>query len=363
MIPLARPNITDEDIQAVSEVLRSGHLVQGQKVRQFEKSVSSYVGTKYAVAVSSGTAALHLALLSLDLREGDIVLIPAYSFPATANAVILAGGNPKFIDIDPDTFNLDVNTLNTVLMNSGFRRRVKAIMPVHCFGLMADMDRICSIASRWGIAVIEDAACALGASLDGQKAGSWGLASCFSFHPLKIITTGEGGMITTNDQNIVSLVRAWRDHGREFGDFSFAGYNYRMTEFQAALGLSQMGRLVDIIAKRRNIASMYESLFVGTCVDTPKRQPGYGPTYQSYVVKVPSKREKVRAILKEKGIETSVGTWDIPSTKFYHEADFGLSCYDAKRMATRTIGLPIYHSLTQDEQQFIATTLLEAVNG
>ncbi len=251
MIRLTIPSIEEDDLQAVCEVLRSGYLVQGEKVKGFEETVAGFVGTKYAVAVSSGTAALHLALMALLTRPKDLVVVTAYSFVATANVIELCGAQPVFVDTQPDTFNMDPNclekTLNRLMANTETAQRVKAILPVHSFGQMADMPAILDVARRYGLPVIEDAACALGAKLYGREAGTWGVMGCFSFHPRKAITTGEGGIITTNDETLARSLRALRNHGQDpdakAPDFTFFGFNYRMTEFQAALGISQMGKV------------------------------------------------------------------------------------------------------------------------
>jgi dTDP-4-amino-4,6-dideoxygalactose transaminase len=259
MIRLTIPSIDEDDLHAVREVLASGYLVQGKKVAAFEQIVADYVGTKYAVVVSNCTAALHLSLLALDVRPGDLVLVTAYSWLSTANVIELCGAHPVFVDISPDSFNMNPDCLKKALerlmtaTDSG--RRVKAILPVHTFGQMADMPAILKLAELYNIPVIEDAACALGATLHGRQAGTWGMMGCFSFHPRKAITTGEGGILTTNDSALASRLRALRNHGQDpdasSPDFIMPGFNYRMTEFQAALGITQMAKLDRIIANDR----------------------------------------------------------------------------------------------------------------
>jgi perosamine synthetase len=244
MIRLTIPSIEEEDLQAVEDVLKTGFLVQGENVAGFEKSLAEYLKADHAIAVSNGTAALHLSLLSLDVGPGDIVLVTAYSFTATANVIELCGAEPVFVDIQPDTFNMDPDCLraelNRLMALKETRKRVKAILPVHAFGLMADMGRILAEAGKYGLPVIEDAACALGACLEDKPAGTWGTLGCFSFHPRKAITTGEGGVINTNDPILAKKLRALRNHGLDpdspTPDFILPGLNYRMTEFQAALG-------------------------------------------------------------------------------------------------------------------------------
>jgi len=251
MIRLTIPSIEEDDLQVAREALASGFLVQGARVAEFEKSIALYVGVKHVVAVSSCTAALHLSLLALDVRAGDLVLVTTYSWPATANVIELCGAQPVFVDIQPDTFNMDpgllAGTLGKLMATAETARRVKAILPVHTFGQMSDITAIIEVAGKYGIPVIEDAACALGAKWEGRNAGSWGVMGCFSFHPRKAITTGEGGAITTNDDGLARKLRALRNHGLDpeasSSDFIMPGFNYRMTEFQAAFGTSQMKKL------------------------------------------------------------------------------------------------------------------------
>ena len=332
-------------------------IVQGEKVREFEKAVAEYVGTKYAVAVSSGTAALHIALLSFRIKQGDLVAVPAYSFPATANVVKLCGAEPVFIDIDPDTFNMSVDHLHSVLRE--YKDSIKAIVPVHCFGLMADMDNIIALADRYVLPLIEDAACALGSSLSGKKAGSWGDAGCFSFHPLKLITTGEGGMITTNNPGVFEAATVYRDHGRKSGKFIFPGFNYRMTDFQAALGLSQFQALNDIIIDRQQKAITYNGFLMKAKLGFPAIR--YPSLYncQSYVVKVPD-RDRIRIAMLDAGIETSIGTYYIPGVHAHKDSAF---CRVAEEVSKQTLGLPMYDRLTFEDQEYIANTLLEALNA
>ena len=277
MIRLVVPSIEEDDLQAVREALASRRLVQGERVAEFERTVANYVGCKHAVAVTNCTAALHLSLLALGVGPGDIVIVTAYSWIATANVIELCGARPIFVDIDRDTFNLDPNCLEDALVKlmkaNETGRQVKAILPVHAFGLMADMPQISELAQRFDLPIVEDAACALGASCKGKKAGSWGIMGCFSFHPRKAITTGEGGMITTDDSRLADRLRALRNHGQDPGapspDFIMPGFNCRMTEFQAALGLNQMAKLDRILTARRQLASSYNSLLVGTSIQAP----------------------------------------------------------------------------------------------
>ena len=365
MIRLTIPSIDEEDLQAVREVVESGYLVQGPRVAAFEQSVADYVGTKYAVAVCNCTAALHLALLALDVRSGDLVLVTAYSWVATANVIELCGAQPVFVDIQPDTFNMDPQALKAVLMRlmsiQETARRVRAILPVHTFGQMADMPAILELAERYDLPVVEDAACALGATLNQRQAGTWGVMGCFSFHPRKAITTGEGGIITTNDPALAHRLRALRNHGQDpdalTPTFIMPGFNYRLTEFQGALGLTQMSKLDRIIQARRSLAANYDLLLRGTQIRPPVVGEGYQSVYQSYVTLLPEFAAPMRAALiadlKINGIESNIGTWHMPLTHYfrtrygYREGDFPAT----DDVFARTLTLPLYERLSQNDQK------------
>lgn len=371
MIRLTIPSIEEDDLQAVRKVLTSGYLIQGSTVAAFEQQVAAYVRVQHAVAVSSGTAALHMALLALDVRLGDLVVVTAYSWPATANVIELCGAQPVFVDIDANTFNLDPHSLEQVLerlmTSSQTALRVKAIMVVHTFGQMADMPAILKLAEYYQLPVIEDAACALGATLRGKQAGSWGQMGCFSFHPRKAITTGEGGMITGNVPDQIERLRALRNHGlaanTSSSDFIMPGFNYRLTEFQAALGLTQMAKLDRIITARRRLASNYTKQFIDSPVQPPFVAPGNEPVYQSYVVLLSEQlapyRSKLIEQLKEDGIETTIGTWHIPLTTYfrarygYQPGDFPVT--DA--VFARSLTLPLYEQMGDEEQARVINTL------
>lgn len=375
MIRLTIPSIDEDDLHAVREVLASGYLVQGKKVAAFEQIVADYVGTKYAVVVSNCTAALHLSLLALDVRPGDLVLVTAYSWLSTANVIELCGAHPVFVDISPDSFNMNPDCLKKALerlmtaTDSG--RRVKAILPVHTFGQMADMPAILKLAELYNIPVIEDAACALGATLHGRLAGAWGVMGCFSFHPRKAITTGEGGIITTNDSSLARHLRALRNHGLDpdasSPDFIMPGFNYRITEFQATLGITQMSKLDRIIAARRDLASFYDELLEGTPLQTPVVFEGSNSVYQSYVVLLPEhlapERQTIIEQLKRNGIETTIGTYNMPMTSYfrsrygYQTGNFSV----ADRVFARSLALPLYEGLKEEDQNVVVQQLLKAI--
>lgn len=375
MIRLMIPSIEDDDLQSVREVLTSGNLVMGPIVTAFEKAVAEYVGTKYAVAVSSGTAALHLALLTQNVKPRDTVVVASYSFIATANVIELCGAQPVFVDILPDTFNIDPDslkkTLKRLMANKDTAHRVKAILPVHTFGQMADMAAILELAQRYSLPVVEDAACALGATLQGRQAGTWGVAGCFSFHPRKAITTGEGGIITINDSALARRLRVLRNHGQDpdasWPEFIMPGYNYRMTEFQAAMGITQMKKLNRIVAARRRLASNYDLLLEGTPFQVPLVAAGNQPVYQSYVVLLPeeaiARRDHIIMGLKDQGIETSIGTWHMPMTTYFRTryrfkaGDFPV----ADEVFARSLTLPMYEQLSEHEQEQVVQHLANTI--
>lgn len=367
MIRLTIPTIEANDLDAVREALASGHLVQGPRVAAFEHAVAQQVGVKHAVAVSNCTCALHLAMLALDVRPGDLCVVTAYSWVSTANVIELCGAQPVFVDVDPMTFNLDLNQLESILnrlmANRDTARRVKAVLPVHTFGQMVDMARLNAICGRWNLPVIEDAACALGATFQGRQAGAWGTLGCFSFHPRKAITTGEGGIVTTHDDALADRVRALRNHGLDPNapapDFIMPGHNYRMTEFQAALGLTQMAKLPRIIAARRAAAARYDALLEGRRLAAPAVLPGAAHVYQSYVTQLPQEAAARRAELirqgREAGVETQIGTVHMPLTTYYRRR------YDHRpgdfpgtdAAAARALTLPLHEFITTPEQAHV----------
>jgi dTDP-4-amino-4,6-dideoxygalactose transaminase len=371
MIRLAVPPLEEDDLQAVRQALASGMLVQGPRVAAFEQAVARAVGTPHAVAVSSGTAALHAALLALGVGPGDLVLVTAYSWPATGNVIELCGAHPIFLDITPDCFNLDPGRLEDALRrltgNAATARRLRAVLPVHAFGHVADMPAILELASRYDLRVVEDAACALGAALDGRPAGAWGTMGCFSFHPRKAVTTGEGGVVTTRDAELARRLCALRNHGLDPAaaspDFILPGLNYRLTEFQGALGLTQLAKLERVLAARRRLAAGYDALLQGTRVRPPVAALGARHVYQSYVVLLPEeaapRRAEIIRALRERGIETTIGTWHMPLTSYFRSryghrpGDFPVT--DA--VFARSLTLPLHERLTPDEQARVVQAL------
>lgn len=368
MIRLTIPDIDADDIAAVSEVLRSGYLVQGAHVRAFEENTAAYVGTAYAVAVANCTAALQLALLALDVGPGDRVAVPAFSWLATANVVVLCGAEPVFVDIERCGYGMDPDALASVLAGPA---RISAIMPVHALGAMARIDAITDLGSQYDIPVIEDAACALGATLDGRPAGGWGAMGCFSFHPRKAVTTGEGGMLVTGDVGLARRLRILRNHGLDpdaaTPDFVAAGFNLRLTEFQAALGVTQMAKLEPTLERRRALAKRYSELFAGSPVVTPREPAGSRHVYQTYAVLLPPdaarQRSALIAELRRQEIETTIGTYHMPLTTFFrsrgHYAPGDFPATDD--IAGRALALPLHGRLSDEDQTRVASTLLASL--
>ena len=370
MIRLASPRIPQQDLRAVSEVLASGWLVQGEHVARFEATVAEFLGVEHAVAVSSGTAALHATLHAHGIGPGSSVAVSAYSHVASANVIELCGAEPVFIDIDPRTFNMNPSELDRVLSDRAADARVGAVLVVHAFGQMADVDAIGAIAERFGVPVIEDAACALGARRANKQPGEASRAACFSFHPRKAITTGEGGMVATNDSALAGAVRTFRNHGQEPNstpaDFVAPGLNYRLTEFQAVLGTAAMRRLNEGIARRRQVAARYNAL-LDDFIEVPLVPDDSLPVYQAYVVLLPvdiaAAREQLVGDLAAAGVEATIGTWSIPTTTYYRER-YGYVA-DSYPVTTdvfeRSLAIPMHDNLDEEDQALVASALRDAV--
>jgi perosamine synthetase len=355
-VPLTIPSIKQSDIDNVVSVLRSGKLVQGPQVEMLEAAVASYVGVKHAVAVSNGTATLHLALLSLGIGPGDEVIVPAFSYVATANVVELVGAKPIFVDICLGTFNIDASLLENAISD-----KTKAIIPVHEFGYPADMETILNIANKYSIPIIEDAACALGSEYRGEKVGSLGLIGSFSLHPRKAITSGEGGLITTNNDEIDKFFRCQRNHGIQKNDtgidFASAGFNYRMTDIQAALVMGQLERIGNITEKRDQFAERYNKNINNSCITKPSMPVAGKTSWQSYHIMLEEgiNQNQFISYLRKLEIEANYGAQCIPVQKFYaakylySNAQFP----NAYKAYTQGVVLPLFDQMSEIQCDFV----------
>jgi perosamine synthetase len=358
MIPLSLPEFGDAEAQAVAGVLESGWVSQGPKVAEFESLVAARVGAKYGVATTSCTTALHLALVASGIGPGDEVICPSYSFVATANAVLYAGATPVFADIDSDTWNIDAADAATRVTS-----KTKAILAVHQVGLAADLDALRGAAPT-GVAIVEDAACAIGSLYKGRPIGSHGNVSCLSFHPRKTISLGEGGMVMTDEASLAEHVRRLRSHGASvsdldrhrakglvFEEYRELGYNYRMTDIQAAIGIEQLKRLDGLLARRRLVAARYNAAFCNVeQIQTPA-EPAYARhSYQSYAIRLRAgNRDDMMGALIEAGISCRRGIPPIHLEPLYLRRG-RVSLPVTEAVAAGSIFLPMYASLPEADQ-------------
>ncbi|HEX9097382.1 MAG TPA: DegT/DnrJ/EryC1/StrS aminotransferase family protein [Candidatus Dormibacteraeota bacterium] len=373
MIPITRPSLDEEEVTAAAAVIRSGWLSQGKRVDDFEQAVCAYVGAEHGIAVSNCTTALHLALLAAGVRPGDEVICPSFSFIATANAILHAGAVPVFADIDPRTYNIDAGAVETAIS-----KRTRAIMPVDQIGLAADLRHLRDLARAHRLAVVEDAAPSLGATFESERVGSRSPLTCFSFHPRKSITTGEGGMITTNDREVAGRLRRLRSHGASISDldrhesdrvrfesYDELGFNYRMTDIQAAIGCVQIAKLERILAARSAAADRYSEMLAGDeRLRLPYAPAGCRHTYQSYCVQLPS--EDVRAVvmseLASQGIATRRGVMAIHLEPLYRERFPAYSLPITERASRETMLLPLYADMSEAETETVVDALQRALD-
>ncbi|MEM2869629.1 MAG: DegT/DnrJ/EryC1/StrS aminotransferase family protein [Thermoplasmata archaeon] len=353
MINIAKPLLGEEEKRAVLEVMGSGKLAQGERVEQFEKAFASYIGTKHAVAVGNGTIAIHLALLAHGIGNGAEVVTTPFTFIGTVTPITFCGARPVFADIDPRTFNILPNDISKALTD-----RTKAILPVHLFGLPADMDEILELAERRGIPVIEDACQAHGALYKGKRVGSLGSCACFSFYPTKNMTTGEGGMVTTNDDELASKIRLLRDHGQKSRyEHVVIGYNFRMNDISAAIGIEQLKKLEGFNAKRRANASVLDRGLQGIQgVVTPHVPEGLTHVYHQYTIRA-RLRDALKDYLEKNGIKSGV-YYPRPVTDNPPLRPFATRpTPNAKRACREVLSLPVHPALAEEDLARIVNTI------
>lgn len=371
-IPIASPSTGEEEWQAARAPLLDGWLTQGPKVAAFENAFAARHGVRHALAASSCTTALHLILAALDVGPGDEVIVPAFTWVSTANVVLYCGAKPVFVDIDRSTYNLDAS-----LVKAKITARTKAIIAVHLFGLCADMDALAAAAP--GITIIEDAACAAGSSYQGRPAGSIARAGAFSFHPRKSITTGEGGMVTTNDGALAEKVNMLRNHGASISeeqrhsgprpyllpDFNLLGFNYRMTDLQGAVGLVQLAKLDRFIAERQRWADYYATELASVpWLRTPPVACGYVHGWQAYVCyvderKAPRPRNEIMDLLQGAGISTRPGTHAVHMLGYYRR-QFGFQPDDfpaARDCDRQSMAIPLHNRMSEEDFRYVVARI------
>jgi dTDP-4-amino-4,6-dideoxygalactose transaminase len=370
-VPIARPFIGREEEMAVQAVLRSGWLSQGPRVAEFEKQFAAHVGAPHAVAVSSCTTALHLALIVAGVGAGDEVLCPSLSFIASANAIRYVGAEPVFVDIDPETFNLDPRRLE-----SAVTPRTRAILLVHQVGLPAAISEILDVACQHNLVAIEDAACATGSAYRGQRIGlPHSSMACFSFHPRKILTTGEGGMITTASEDVSARLRRLRQHAMSTSDlarhqsqqvvkegYDEVGFNFRMTDLQAAVGVVQLNRLESFLAQRRKLAALYaKGLSRLGWLLPPVEASGFRHNFQSYMVRLaadaPVTRDALMQLLLDRGVATRRGVMPIHREAPYRDARWEKELVHTNHAADNSIILPLFNRMTEEELYYVLECL------
>ena len=370
-VPLSAPDVSDQDRERVNAVLRGRNLSLGPMLPAFEQAAAAAAGTRFAVAVNSGTSALHLCVKAAGLGEGDEVITTPFSFIASANCLLYEQVTPKFVDIDPLTYNID-----PVQVAAAVGRRTRGILPVHVFGHPCDMRALGGLAERHNLTVIEDACEAIGATIQGQRAGSFGDSGAFAFYPNKQITTGEGGVVVTDNEAVARLCRSWRNQGRgEEGGWlqhERLGYNYRLSDINCALGVGQLSRLDEILAARKRVAAIYDDVLGGVeeLVRPAPSAPGTEISWFVYVVRLQDEfrredREAVLEFLRKEGIGCNNYFAPIHLQKFYQD-QFGFQRGQfpvTERVSDRTIALPFFNVLTSDQIEVVAGSLRRAIHS
>jgi len=369
MIPIAKPYLGKEEAQAAYDTILTGWITQGPRVAEFEQKFAAYTGAAHAVALSNCTTALHLAMIVAGVGPGDEVICPSMSYIATANSIKYTGATPVFAEVDPVTYNLDPKDAEKKITP-----RTKAILVVHQIGMPADIDAFTAIGKKHGLQIIEDAACAAGSSYKGKKIGSHSDLVCFSLHPRKVITTGDGGFVTTSREDFAQRMRLLRQHGMSvndrvrheankviFEDHVEVGYNYRMTDIQAAVGIQQLGRLDWIVGERRKLADRYQAGLKGIqCIRIPAEAEGYSTNWQSYSITLlddcPVERNDLMQKMLDEGIATRRGIMTTHRETAYKEESKGLSLPISEKAADRSIIIPLYVPMSTEDQDRVIST-------
>jgi dTDP-4-amino-4,6-dideoxygalactose transaminase len=372
MIPIAKPYLTEEDAQAAYDAIMSGWITQGPRVQEFEEKFAAYTGAKHAVAVSNCTTGLHLAMIVAGLKAGDEVICPSMSYIATANSIMYVGATPVFAEVHPETYNLDVTDTERRITS-----KTKAILLVHQIGMPSDIDAFAELCKKHNLILIEDAACAAGSSYKGKKIGAHSDLVCFSFHPRKVISTGDGGMVTTNNDAYAERMKLLRQHGMSvnagarhgatkiiFEDHLEVAYNYRMTDIQAAVGIQQLAKLDWIVAERRKIAHRYlTELSDITCIRLPHEEEGYFTNWQSFSIylkeNAPLSRNELMQALLDKGIASRRGVMTSHRETAYKNMCEGLSLPQTEDACDNSIIIPLYVPMEDNDISAVIIALHE----
>ena len=376
MIPVAKPWLTDKEEIAAASVIKSGWVIQGPKVQEFEKNFANYVGSKYAVAVSSGTAALHLSLVAEGIKENDEVICPSLSYIATANVIKYVGAVPVFVDVDEETMNMSLSATESLISE-----KTRAIILVHQVGLPADIEGFMLLAEKYGLKIIEDAACAIGSEWRRGKIGGSGNLSCFSFHPRKIITTGDGGMVCLNDEEKAHRLMRLRQHGmassassrhlsksKKSDEHLELGYNYRMTDIQAAVGIEQLKKLDEIVQGRREIAQYYKSeLNKIQGISFPTVIAGAMTNYQTFIVKLadsfPRSIDGLIASLGKQGVSARKGIMTAHREQAYLDMGYDQVLPISEKWSDNSVSLPLYYPMEKFDFEKVISAFKSSMNS
>ncbi len=364
-IQLMKPKVGEEELAAIKKVLESGFLTEGKETIEFEQNFAEYLGASHAIATTSGTTALEIALRVLDIGPGDEVLVPDFTYPATADVVVLVGAEPILIDVELDTYNIATENLETAIAD-----KTKCIMPVSLFGNPVDMKLLWELQEKHGFHIVEDAACSAGAIIDGKKVGTLADMTCFSFHPRKVITTGEGGMITTNDSKFAERARQLKKFGLRVtpdgaARFMSYGTNYKLSNILGAIGLAQLSKIENIIETRLKMAQTYNELLAEfDNIKPPKVKDGVRHTFQSYslLIEKDGIRDNILTDMRAKEIECQIGTYSLSLEPAFENTRKIGGLENSHRLFHNLLTLPMHHELTYEDQVYVCETLRQLLD-